>query len=60
MHPDGNVLDEARFFEERLVTATIDTDAATRWVAQRALADDTILAGWLRDGLRLVNDESGV
>jgi len=59
VHPDGNVLDEARFFEERLVTATIDTDAATRWVAQRALSDDTILAAWLRDGLRLVRDASG-
>jgi predicted amidohydrolase len=52
--PDGNVLDEAGYFEERLVLATVDVSAARgRW-ARRALEDDTILRQWMRSGLELV------
>lgn len=55
VHPDGNVLVEAGHFEERLVTATIDLDAADRAMARRAVEDETILAAWLRQGLELVD-----
>lgn len=54
VHPDGNVLVEASYFEERLVTATIDLDAATRGIARRAAEDDTILRDWMRAGAELV------
>ena len=59
VHPDGSVLEEAGFFEERLVTATIDLDAANRRIAQRAANDDTILRDWLRAGVAL-DERSGV
>ncbi len=54
VHPDGNVLAEARHFEERLVTATIETNDATRWIAKRSLNDKNLLSAWLRRGVRLV------
>ena len=54
VHPDGNVLDEAGFFEERLVAATIDLAAADRAVARRAVEDETVLRAWLEEGARLV------
>ena len=54
VHPDGNVLDEAGFFEERLVTATIDLAAADRAMARRAVEDETVLRAWLEAGARLV------
>jgi predicted amidohydrolase len=55
--PDGNVIAEAGYFEERLVTATIDINRATRGIAERAINDDTILKDWLRSGVRLVQTE---
>jgi predicted amidohydrolase len=55
IHPDGNVLIEAGYFEERLVTATIDLDEANRVMAKRAVEDDTILRDWMREGLALVS-----
>ena len=54
VHPDGNVLDEAGFFEERLVTATIDLAAADRAMARRAVEEETVLRAWLEAGARLV------
>jgi len=56
--PDGNVIAEAGYFEERLVVATIDIGQATRGIALRALNDDTILKDWLNNGVRLVQVES--
>jgi predicted amidohydrolase len=56
IHPDGNVLEEAGFFEETLVTATIDIDKATRKIAKRASEDDTILKHWLNQGVKLVKN----
>jgi omega-amidase len=53
--PDGNVLDEAGLFEERLVVRTIDVDAARRRYARRAVEDDTLLRDWLRQGAGLVD-----
>ena len=58
IHPDGNVIAEAGYFEERLVSATIDISQATRRIALRAVKDDTILKNWLNSGVRLVQDES--
>lgn len=58
IHPDGNVIAEAGYFEERLVTATIDISRATRSIARRAIEDDTLLKGWLNEGVRLVEVES--
>lgn len=54
IHPDGSALLEAGYFEERLVAATVRIADATRWVAQRAVGDDTILKEWLQGGTRLV------
>ncbi len=54
IHPDGNVLVEAGFFEERLVTATIRVADASRAMAQRAVKDETILRQWLESGTKLV------
>ncbi len=56
IHPDGNVLEEAGFFEEKLVTATIDIDKATRKIAKRASEDDTILKDWMNQGVKLVKN----
>ncbi|UCG48293.1 MAG: carbon-nitrogen hydrolase family protein, partial [Phycisphaerales bacterium] len=54
IHPDGNVLIEAGYFEERLVTANIRIKDANRSIARRAANDDTILTDWLNDGVKLV------
>lgn len=54
VHPDGNVLSEAGFFEERLVTADIDVSDADGIFAQRAATDDTILRSWMNEGANLV------
>lgn len=58
IHPDGNVIAEAGYFEERLVSATIDIGQATRSIALRAVKDDTILRDWLNRGVQLVQVES--
>jgi omega-amidase len=54
--PDGNVMCEAGYFEERLVAATIEVDAAKRRFARRAAEDDTILRRWMLDGVQLVQN----
>jgi len=56
--PQGNVLDEAGYFEERLVTAVVDVEAATRAMAMRAVTDSTILRDWMVEGVRLVERHS--
>jgi omega-amidase len=56
--PDGYIITEAGYFEERLVTATIDISRATRSIARRAINDETVLKNWLNEGLRLVKVES--
>jgi len=45
---------EAGFFKERLVTATINIDEATRRIAKRASDDDTLIKDWMRQGIKLV------
>ncbi len=54
IHPNGNVLNEAGYFEERLVTQLIDVDDAGRGPAKRSVDDETILREWMRNGLDLV------
>jgi omega-amidase len=54
IHPDGNVLIEAGYFQERLVTANIKIDDASCGIARRAAKDDTILRKWLNEGVELV------
>jgi predicted amidohydrolase len=54
IHPDGNVLVEAGHFEERLVTANIRINDASRSIAKRAANDETILKEWLKKGAKLV------
>ena len=56
--PDGNVIAEGGYFEERLISATIDIGQATRSIAKRAINDETILKDWLNRGVRLVQVES--
>jgi predicted amidohydrolase len=57
INPDGNVLCEAGFFSETLMSATINLDKATRSIANRTVNEETILRQWLRDGTRLVEQE---
>ncbi len=54
VHPDGNVLVEAGFFTEEIVTATLDLSKAGGGVARRTMREETILREWLQAGLRLV------
>lgn len=54
IHPDGNVLVEAGYFEERLVTTSIQLDQADRSIAEKCVAQPSILTKWLVDGTRLV------
>ncbi len=58
IHPDGNVLVEAGYFEERLVTATIRVSDASRAMALRAVRDETVLKEWLQKGAELVQVRS--
>jgi predicted amidohydrolase len=57
IHPDGNVLEEAGYFEERLVTRLIDLEEAKGAMAQRAANDDTILRTWMKRGSKLVTGD---
>jgi len=58
VHPDGNVMAEAGHFEEGLIAANLDMDAATGAMAWRSVEDTTVLQQWMRDGSELV-DRSG-
>lgn len=57
INPDGNVLCEAGYFSETLMTATINLDKATRAIARRTANEETILKRWINDGVRLVEQE---
>lgn len=57
VNPDGNVLCEAGFFNETLMSATINIDKATRSIAQRTANEETILKRWINEGVRLVEQE---
>jgi predicted amidohydrolase len=50
--PEGNVLAEAGYFEQRLVVATIDLADAHRRIADKLLREETILGPWVRQATR--------
>lgn len=54
VNPDGNVLVEAGFFEERIVTAELDLSAAQGHPAKRGVSEETILRGWWKTGIQYV------
>jgi predicted amidohydrolase len=55
IHPNGNILKEAGYFEETLVICSIDIAEATRSIARRSVEDETILREWMRRGVKLVS-----
>jgi len=58
IHPNGNVLAEAGYFSETLVTATIDLKDANRAMAIRSVEEGSMISPWLREGSRLVEELS--
>lgn len=56
IHPDGNVICEAGYFNEGLISAVIDMDEAKGSFALRSASDETILAKWMGNGAELVNN----
>lgn len=47
---------KAAHVEKTLVSCRVDLGAATGATARRAIDDDTVLQGWMRQGLDLVSD----
>ena len=54
VHPNGNVIIEAGFFGDEIVSATIDLSQATSSQAKRTYNEDTILREWFREGCEFV------
>ena len=54
VHPNGNVIKEAGFFGDEIVSATIDISQATGSQAKRTYNEDTILREWFREGCEFV------
>ncbi len=54
VHPDGNVITEAGFFGDDIVSATIDLSKATGSQAKRTCNEDTILREWFQQGCDFV------
>ncbi len=54
VHPNGNVLKEAGFFGDEIVSATIDISQARGSQAKRTYNEDTILREWFREGCEFV------
>jgi len=54
IHPDGNVIKEAGFFGDEIVSAIIDPAQATGAQAKRTCNEDTILREWFRQGCAFV------
>ena len=54
IHPDGNVIREAGFFGDRIVSATIDLSHANGSQAKRTYNEDTILREWFQQGCEFV------
>lgn len=51
--PDGNIIDEAPMFGEKMLTADIDLNKATRTNAKNSLRSD-LLRQWWENGLKLM------
>ncbi len=54
VHPDGNVITEAGFFGDNIVSATVDLSRASGLQARRTRNEDTILREWFRQGCEFV------
>ncbi|MXZ01373.1 carbon-nitrogen hydrolase family protein [Candidatus Poribacteria bacterium] len=54
VHPDGNVITEAGFFGDKIVSATIDLSEANGSQAKRTYNEDTILREWFQQGCEFV------
>ncbi len=54
IHPDGNVITEAGFFGDNIVSATIDLSKASGSQAKRTFSEDTILREWFQQGCEFV------
>ena len=54
VHPNGNVLKEAGFFGNEIVSATIDLSHATGSQAKRTYNENTIIREWFRAGCEFV------
>ena len=54
VHPDGNVIIEAGFFGDKIVSATIDLSHANGSQAKRTCNEDTILREWFQQGCEFV------
>ncbi len=54
IHPDGNVITEAGFFGDNIVSATIDISKASGSQAKRTFNEDTILREWFQQGCEFV------
>ncbi len=54
IHPNGNVIKEAGFFGDQIVTATIDLTQATGTQAKRTSNENTILQQWFQKGTEFV------
>lgn len=54
VHPNGNVIKEAGFFGDVIVSATVDISQATGGQAKRTCTEDTILKEWFREGCEFV------
>ena len=54
VHPDGNVIIEAGFFGDEIVSTTIDLSKANGSQAKRTYNEDTILREWFQQGCEFV------
>ncbi len=54
VHPDGNVLTEAGFFGDEVVSATLDLKQAGGSTAKRTASENTILREWFQRGAEFV------
>jgi predicted amidohydrolase len=54
VNPDGNVMGEAGFFTEEIVTAELDLSKAGGGTARRSATEQTILRDWFQEGLKFV------
>jgi predicted amidohydrolase len=57
IHPNGTVIAEAGYFNETLVSATIELKAADRAMAKRAASEKGPVSKWVREGARLVEGD---
>jgi predicted amidohydrolase len=58
VNPDGNILEEAGHFEERLVIADIDLSEANRMIAAKSVEQpNTMLTEWLKEGSKKFTKE---